>query len=55
MQASLSAVLEKHSDVFSEGLGTLTGAKANIYVDSSQPPKFCKPRSVPYAMKRKVE
>ena len=55
VQASLSAVLEKHSDVFSEGIGTLTGAKANIYVDSSQPPKFCKPRSVPYAMKRKVE
>ena len=44
--ASLSAVREKHSDVFSEGLIDLTGAKANIYVDS---------RSVPCAMKRKVE
>ena len=55
LTASLSALLGRHKDVFGEELGLLKGAAAKIYVDDSQIPKFFKPRSVPYAMKQKVE
>ena len=43
-----------HKDVFGEGLGTLKGTEAKIYVDPSAPPKFMKTRPVPYALKAKV-
>ena len=42
-------------DVFGEGLGTLKGTEAKIYVDPNAPPKFMKARPVPYALKAKVE
>lgn len=51
----LCDVLEVHGTVFKEELGTLQGAKAKIYVDDNTNPRFFKPRSVPYAMKPKVE
>jgi len=40
---------------FSEGLGTLMGTEAKIYVDPSAPPKFMKACPVPYALKAQVE
>ena len=55
MQGSVSGVLEKHTEVFVEELVMLMATTAKIYVKSSQPPKFVKPRSVPYALKTKVE
>ena len=48
-------ILQKYSNVFQEGLGTLSGFKASIIVDHSAPPKYCKPRSVPYFLQDKVE
>ena len=48
-------MLEKHTEVFEEGSGMLRGTTAKMYVVSDQPPKFFKPRSVPYALKKKVE
>ena len=33
-------MLEKHTDVFGEGLGMLKGTTANIYIVSDQPPSF---------------
>ena len=33
----------------------LKGSTAKIYGVSDQPPRFFKPRSVPYALKRKIE
>ena len=48
-------LLQKHSGVFQEGLGTLTGFKAKIQVDPSAQPKYCKSRSVPYFLREKVE
>ena len=42
-------------DVFKEELGTIHGEKVGIHIDPSVPPKFCKARSLPYAMKGKVE
>ena len=47
MQGSVSEVLEKHIS-FRERLGMLKGTTAKMYVVSDQPPKFFKPRSVPY-------
>ena len=41
--------------MFADELGTLQGSKASIHIDPSIPPKFCKARSLPYAMKDKVE
>ncbi|PIK43447.1 hypothetical protein BSL78_19692 [Apostichopus japonicus] len=51
----LSELLKAHSELFKEGLGLLKGTTAKIYVDSQVNPKFYKPRSVPYAMRNKVE
>ena len=51
----LSQLLQSFADVFKDELGTLQGEKVSIHIDSSVPPKFCKARSLPYAMKVKVE
>ena len=50
----LTNLLEKHSAVFSQKLGTLKGFKAKLYVNSHQP-IFCKARPVPYAIRSQVE
>ena len=52
--ASVQEILAAHPPVFREELGTLLGYKATIHVESSAHPKFCKARSVPYAMQSKV-
>ncbi len=41
--------------VFEEGLGTLQGYKAKVHVDPNAQPKFCRARSVLYALREKVE
>ena len=51
----LQEVLNKHTSVFRDELGTLKGFKAKIYVDPSVTPRFHKARSVPYAMLHLVE
>ena len=51
----LSQVLRPFSEVFAGELGTLQGNKASIHIDPSIPHKFCKARSLLYAMKEKVE
>ncbi len=48
-------VLDPHSEVFRDELGTLKGFKAKIYVDPSVAPRFCKARPVLYAMRDLVE
>ena len=53
--SSVQDVLAAHAEVFNEELGTLRDYKASIHVDSSVLPKFCKARSVPYAMRDKVD
>jgi len=47
-------MLEKHSTLFSDELGTLKGTKVTLQVDSSVQPKFCKARPVPLALQKKV-
>ena len=52
---SLQSVLDGHPEVFKSELGTLKGYEAKIFVDPDARPRFCKARSVPYAMTEKVE
>ena len=52
---TLQDVLQRHKDVFKKELGTVTGVTAKIYVDPSAQPRFCKPRTVPYALRAKVD
>ena len=40
--------------MFQDGLGKLQGYQATIQVDPDAQPRFCKARSVPYAMKEMV-
>ncbi|XP_063408205.1 uncharacterized protein K02A2.6-like [Mytilus trossulus] len=51
----LQDLLRKYPQVFKEGLGTLKGNKARIYVDKDATPKYFKARPVPYALKEKIE
>lgn len=48
-------MLDKHENVFKDELGTLKGAKATIHVQKDAPPHFSHPRSVPFAMRDKVD
>ena len=51
----VNTVLQRHTQVFKEELGTLKGCKAAIHVDPTATPRFCKARTVPYAMRGLVE
>ena len=52
---TLEEVLSKHSDVFKDELGTVQGISAKIHVDPNTQPQFHKARSVPFALRKKVE
>ncbi len=52
---ALQEVLDRYGDIFKPGLGTLKGYKAKIHVDPDAKPRFCKARTVPYAMRDMVE
>ena len=51
----LQTVLTQYSDVFQPELGMMKDFKAKIFVDPTIPLRFCKARSVPYAMRSLVE
>ena len=48
-------IVDKHSKVFADGLGHLKKTEAHLYVDPTAQPEFYKARSVPYALRGKVE
>ena len=48
-------LLERYQAVFKPGLGTLKGVEAKLQVDPEARPRFCKARSIPYAMQTLVE
>ena len=52
---SLQALLSRYPNVFAEGLGTLVGFKARMYIDPAARLKFWRARSVPYALRKKVK
>ena len=47
----LQSILDKHSAVFKKELGKIRSHKATLQVQSDAPPKFFKPRPVPFALK----
>ena len=51
----LEEILQKHAQLFEEGLGTLQGTKAKIHVDPTATPIFHKARPVPHALREKIE
>ena len=48
-------IISQYPELFTEGLGSVTGHKGHIYVDKDAQPRFYKPRQIPYAMKDKVD
>lgn len=52
---SLIQLLEKYSTVLKGGLGKLVGHKVKLYVDAGAQPRFQKARTIPYAMRSKIE
>ena len=55
LNGELQKVLDRHVDTFEDKLGLVEAAPAKIHVDPSAPLRFCKPRTVPYTLKGKVE
>jgi hypothetical protein len=51
----LDKILETHTKVFEESLGTIEGTKARIHVDPSSKPLYFKARPVPHALREKIE
>ena len=54
-QCKLSGVLDWYQTLFQPGLGMLEGYEAKILIDPEARPRFCRARSVPYAMQAQVE
>lgn len=52
---SLQQVLEEHKAVFGKGLGKMKDFKAKLHLKPEVKPKFIKARSVPFALRSKVE
>ena len=52
---NLEALLEKHSELFKEELGTISSLKARLQVQPNARPRFFKPRPVSFALKALVE
>ena len=55
LKCGITEVLNHHSHVFQEILGTLQGYEAQLYVDPQAKPRYCKARPVPYSMQTVVE
>uniref|UniRef100_A0A8C2AUS2 CCHC-type domain-containing protein n=1 Tax=Cyprinus carpio TaxID=7962 RepID=A0A8C2AUS2_CYPCA len=51
----LEGVLQKHSEVFKQELGSMEGINVKLTVEPECQPKFLKARPLPYALKPKVE
>ena len=51
----LQQVLDKHCEVFREGLGELRGVKAKIYIDEDERSLYYPARHVPFSIREKVE
>ena len=51
----MAALQDRYQEVFSESLGTITPFQAKLSVSQEAASKFFKPRSVPFALRDKVE
>ena len=48
---SFEELCNRYPEVFQPTLGKVTGIKAKLHVVTGAIPRFCKPRSVPYALR----
>ena len=55
MQQNVDQLLQEYESVFSKGVGTLKGHKADLRVEEGCQPSFHKPCQVPYPLRPKVE
>ena len=55
LESRVAALQDRYQEVFSETLGTITPFQAQLSVTPDARPKFFKPRSVPYALRERVE
>ena len=55
MSSKLDEVLSEHKEVFQEELGVFKNVKATLHVRPDTTPKFCKPRSVLFALREPIE
>ena len=55
LNTKLQDILTRYQEVFKEGLGTYKGGEVRLDIDPKATPRFFKARSVPYAMREKVE
>ena len=53
--SGLEPLLAKHAEIFTDELGTIQPFTASLQVRSDITPKFCKARSVPFAIKDVIE
>ena len=51
----LESLLQEYNEVFTEELGTIRPFTAKSHIRSDVPPKFCRARSVPFAIKSAIE
>ena len=52
---NLQSVLSSPAEVFKDELGQVKGSSAQIIIEPNATPKFCKPRTVPFALCPEVE
>ena len=52
---TIESILDEHNSVFKEELGCVKGMVAHIHVDPQSTPRFCKARTVPHALRGRVE
>ena len=55
LESRVTALQDKYQEVFSETLGTITPFQAKLSVTKDAKPKFFKPRSIPFALRERVE
>ena len=55
MHMRVDGDLSKYADVFKDELGTIRGTTLKLTVDPNAKPHSCKPRTVSYAIKAKLE
>ncbi len=55
VNSKLDELLDTHKEVFQEELGLFKDVKAKLHVRPDTKLKFCKPRSVPYALREPIE
>ncbi|UYV64975.1 K02A2.6-like [Cordylochernes scorpioides] len=54
-ESCIDSLIESYANLFNNDLGCLKDVKLNICIKRDAAPVFCKARSLPFAMKKKVE